>query len=77
METVKRITLKDALTRGQTTEPATPAPSLICPECDGALRYLRSYIGGVNPRNAERWDYYACQCGEFQYRHRTRRIRKV
>ncbi len=75
--TDKRITLKDTLARELTTEPVAPAPSLVCPDCDVVLRYLRSYIGGVNPRNVEQWDYYACRCGEFQYRHRTRRIRKV
>ena len=75
--TDRRPTLKSMVARGETTEPDKPAPSLICPECDAALRYVRTYFGGVNARSLERWDYYACGCGEFQYRHRTRRIRKV
>jgi CheY-like chemotaxis protein len=60
-----------------TTPPASP-PSLICPSCDRPLAYDRSHIGGVSERQPEQWDYYTCPaCGAFQYRQRTRKLRRV
>jgi DNA-binding response OmpR family regulator len=60
-----------------TTPPAAP-PALTCPACDRPLRYEHSHVGGVSERHREQWDYYACtNCGTFQYRQRTRRIRRV
>jgi predicted RNA-binding Zn-ribbon protein involved in translation (DUF1610 family) len=57
-----------------TTTPETPAPQLFCPECDKPLVYRQTVLNGVNP--IERWDFFACRtCGEFEYRHRTRRLR--
>jgi hypothetical protein len=43
------------------------------------LTYERSHIGGVSERNSEQWDYYECPsgCGTFQYRQRTRKLRRV
>jgi len=43
------------------------------------LKYLHSHIGGVSARHSEQWDYFECPgaCGTFQYRERTRRLRKV
>ena len=60
------------------TPPASPPP-LVCPSCDEPLRYEHSYVGGVNAKNAEQWDRYACprSCGTFQYRHRTRKLRRT
>lgn len=65
--------------RGETTTPPVPPPELICPQCDRPLLYRRSNVGGVSARHFEQWDYYECSagCGTFQYRHRTRRLRKA
>jgi len=57
-----------------TTTPETPAPHLICPECDTPLVYRTTVLNGVQP--LERWDFFECRtCGPFEYRHRTRRLR--
>jgi len=57
------------------TPPKAP-PLLRCPQCDAVLQYERSHVGGVSDRHPEQWDYFACaRHGEFQYRHRTRRLR--
>jgi CheY-like chemotaxis protein len=63
----------------ETTAPPITPPPLRCPSCDQALQYVGSHIGGVSARLSEQWDYYACTkaCGTFQYRHRTRRLRRV
>ena len=59
------------------TPPAAP-PALTCPACDRPLRYEHSHVGGVSQRHPEQWDYYTCTvCGTFQYRQRTRRIRRA
>ena len=73
------ITLAKAHSRGQTTTPPLPPPQLICPHCDAPLVYQSSQIGGVSVRHSEQWDYYTCQagCGTFQYRHRTRKLRRA
>jgi CheY-like chemotaxis protein len=58
-----------------TSPPQTP-PHLRCPHCDSILQYERSHVGGVSERHPEQWDYFACvKHGEFQYRHRTRKLR--
>jgi response regulator RpfG family c-di-GMP phosphodiesterase len=58
-----------------TTLPETPAPELRCPQCDRPLRYQKTIFNGVSP--VERWDRYTCAgCGEFEYRHRTRHLRR-
>jgi CheY-like chemotaxis protein len=68
-----------AFERLATTDPPNPPPSLVCPVCDRPLVYVRSHVGGVSARHAEQWDYFECAagCGTFQYRHRTRRLRRV
>ena len=55
---------------------ADPAPPLLaCPSCSASLIYQQTVISGVRP---ERWDLFTCAtCGEFEYRHRTRRLRAV
>jgi hypothetical protein len=59
------------------TPPLSPPP-LLCPTCDGPLTYDRSHIGGVSARHTEQWDYYSCpSCGAFQYRHRTRKLKRT
>ena len=56
-----------------------PPPAALCPSCDAPMRYLRSHVGGVGTRAREQWDYYECtaSCGTFQYRQRTRKLRRV
>jgi two-component system phosphate regulon response regulator PhoB len=73
------VTLSRAHERRDTTLPPTPPPTLVCPGCDRPLRYVRSHIGGVSERHREQWDYFECArgCGTFQYRQRTRKIRRV
>jgi len=65
--------------RGETAAPPALPPVLICPQCDFPLDYKSSQVGGVSARNAEQWDYFVCErgCGTFQYRQRTRKLRKV
>ena len=65
--------------RFETTTPPTPPPTLHCAVCDVLLTYQRSYVGGVSATFSEQWDHFQCSrgCGEFEYRHRTRRIRHL
>lgn len=71
--------LKNALQRGPTVLPPTARADLHCPVCGTAMTYLRSQLGGVNVHHREQWDYFECprQCGTFEYRVRTRKVRKV
>lgn len=75
----RKYNLKLTHKRGDTTTPPIVPPSLLCPSCDRALSYQRSHVGGVSIRHQEQWDYFACAagCGTFQYRVRTRKLRKV
>jgi CheY-like chemotaxis protein len=75
----RRTMLSKTHSRHDTTTPSVLPPALVCPTCDHPLRYLRSHIGGVNARNPEQWDYFECTrgCGTFQFRERTRKLRKV
>jgi CheY-like chemotaxis protein len=67
-----------AFDRFDTTRPPLMPPALQCPSCDGPLRYVRSHVGGVSARHPEQWDYFECSaCGRYQYRHRTRKLRRV
>jgi DNA-binding response OmpR family regulator len=65
--------------RFDTTAPALAPPQLRCPNCDGTLVYQHSHVGGVSSRHPEQWDYYHCagECGAFEYRQRTRKLRSV
>jgi CheY-like chemotaxis protein len=76
---IRRVTLIRAHTRHDTTAPPMAPPVLVCPACDSPLRYLRSHVGGVSSRHSEQWDYFECLvgCGTFQYRQRTRKLRRV
>jgi len=69
----------DAHRRFETRTPPILPPPLVCPTCDRPLQYVRSHVGGVSARLSEQWDYYRCHgaCGTFQYRQRTRRLRRV
>jgi len=75
----RRVTLSRAHVRQQTSAPPSPPPALMCPACDTPLTCSRSHVGGVNARTPEQWDYYDCGngCGTFQYRQRTRKVRRV
>jgi CheY-like chemotaxis protein len=75
----RRTMLSSAHTRHDTTTPPITPPALLCPECAQPLRYVRSHIGGVTAQNSEQWDYFDCSggCGIFQYRERTRKLRRV
>jgi DNA-binding response OmpR family regulator len=75
----RHLTLKKAHRRGDTISPPIVPPALVCPLCDGPLTYRRSHVGGVSSKHAEQWDYFECEagCGTFQYRARTRKLRKV
>src|SRR5262249_3514542 len=75
----KRVTLPHAHDRALTSTPPMPPPELVCPGCDRFLTYTYSQVGGVSARYAEQWDYYTCgsACGTFQYRQRTRTLRRL
>jgi DNA-binding response OmpR family regulator len=74
----RRLSMSRAHSRHDTTSPSLMPPALVCPICDQPLRYERSHIGGVSARHTEQWDYYEClHCsGTFQYRQRTRKLRR-
>ena len=74
----RRTTLAKAHRREGTVSPPLRPPALKCPTCDRTLTYQFSHIGGVSERHPEQWDYLSCSsCGGFQYRQRTRRIRRL
>ena len=75
----KRTPLSKAFNRHTTVTPALSPPSLVCPTCDTPLVYQDSHIGGVSEHHREQWDYFECpaNCGRFQYRQRTRKLRKL
>ena len=77
--TTRKLMLSHAQFRRDTTTPPIAPPVLICPQCDHQLIYQRSHIGGVSERHPEQWDYFECEagCGTFQYRERTRKLRKA
>jgi two-component system cell cycle response regulator DivK len=79
LQATRRKPLSRAFSRHDTTTPPNRPPELLCPNCDKALVYGHSHIGGVSERHSEQWDYYECGsgCGTFQYRQRTRKVRKV
>jgi CheY-like chemotaxis protein len=62
-----------------TIDPPSAPPPLWCPECNLALRYVRSHLGGVDSQPPEQWDYFECPatCGTFQFRQRTRTLRRI
>jgi CheY-like chemotaxis protein len=76
---LQRTILSRTYQRVETTEPPVAPPALVCPDCDHVLRYQRSHLGGVSARHPEQWDYLDCGngCGTFQYRRRTRKLKKV
>jgi CheY-like chemotaxis protein len=77
--TQRGISFAKAHQRFTTTTPPKSPPALSCPSCDRALKYEKSHVGGVSDRHPEQWDYFVCRsgCGVFQYRQRTRRVRRL
>jgi two-component system, chemotaxis family, chemotaxis protein CheY len=75
----RRKSLAKAHPRFETKTPPEKPPDLYCPSCDSALTYEHSYVGGVSNRHWEQWDHYSCPtaCGTFEYRHRTRKLRRA
>lgn len=64
--------------RERSTTPPRQPPTLHCPCCDTILNYDHSFIGGVNARSSEQWDYFVCRrCGPYQYRHRTKALKRT
>jgi DNA-binding response OmpR family regulator len=71
--------LSKSFTRFVTITPPASPPQLVCPSCDEPLAYEHSFVGGVSAKHPEQWDTYVCprSCGTFEYRHRTRKLRKI
>ncbi len=77
-ENVRRRVMSRTYRRETTATPPQPPPELRCPDCFGPLTYERSHVGGVSQLHPEQWDDYNCSnCGPYQYRHRTRRLRRI
>ena len=74
-----RRALSKSFVRYGTSRPPSDPPALLCPHCGHRLVYERSHVGGVSEKQLEQWDYFDCEggCGNFQFRHRTRRVRKM
>ena len=74
-----RVPLSRTFNRHSTITPPSTPPALVCPSCDTPLTYQDSHIGGVSEQHREQWDYFECpaHCGRFQYRQRTRKLRKL
>jgi hypothetical protein len=61
-----------------TANPERKPPALQCPDCERWLEYVTSVIVGRPATESEQWDRLLCRwCGVFEYRHRTRRLRKI
>src|SRR5262245_28965979 len=75
----QRVPISRMFKRHTTTTPPLEPPVLVCPTCDAQLVYQDSHIGGVSDRQQEQWDYFECpgKCGRFQYRQRTRKVRRL
>jgi len=77
-EQQRRAILSRSYHRFATTTPPTAPPALNCYSCGRPLKYEQSHIGGVSERHLEQWDYVSCSnCGVFEYRHRTRKLRPL
>jgi CheY-like chemotaxis protein len=78
-DATERRALSRLFSREVTNTPPDVPPTLVCPMCDQPLQYRTSHVGGVSERHREQWDYFECSngCGDFQYRQRTRKLRKV
>jgi CheY-like chemotaxis protein len=60
-----------------TTSPTRPR--LMCPSCRRPLDFESTHVAGAG-RDAQRWDRLVCNaggCGDFEYRHSTRKLRPL
>jgi len=75
----RRPLMSRTYARCRTTTPPASPPEAQCPQCARRLIYRHSHIGGVSPRHPEQWDDFECPygCGPFEYRQRTRRLRRA
>jgi CheY-like chemotaxis protein len=76
---VRSRRLSKSFARVSTARPPLQPPAAVCPSCDRLLIYKHSHLGGVSERQREQWDWFVCPtaCGTFEYRHRTRYLRRV
>ena len=77
-----KTVMSRAKKRQNTIVPPAAPPVLVCPLCHQFLIYQRSHVGTTitaGPRQGEQWDYFECAagCGGFQYRQRTKSLRRV
>ena len=83
-----RASMSRAGKRQDLTIPPAAPPVLVCPSCHQFLIYQRSHVGTIRtggtgitsgPRQGEQWDYFECAagCGVYQYRQRTKALRRV
>ena len=77
-----KTVMSRARKRQNTIVPPAAPPVLVCPSCHQFLIYQRSHVGTLStagPRPGEQWDYFECAtgCGVFQYRQRTKALRRV
>jgi len=79
VSSAQRRSLELRNARYATSTPPFKPPSLVCPVCRIPLHYEQSQIGGVSTHHTEQWDRFRCtaSCGAFEYRHRTRKLRKT
>jgi DNA-binding response OmpR family regulator len=64
--------------RATATAPQRAIAGPPCPDCGAALTFDRTHTTRVG-RRTEQWVHYRCRrgCGEFEYRQRTRKMRKI
>jgi two-component system chemotaxis response regulator CheY len=71
-ERIRRAPLAHGVRRYRTTSPPSAPPPMFCPACAAPLKFTESYVGGVNERMLEQWDYYVCEGCATRYRYRQR-----
>jgi two-component system chemotaxis response regulator CheY len=76
---IQRLLARSRTLHSESATHKAHPPELLCPSCAGWLTYAYSHMGGVSDRHREQWDYFVCSasCGTFQYRQRTRKLRRV
>ena len=79
LDEIQRLLARSRDVNSESTTRTAHSPELVCPVCNRWLTYEHSHVGGVGDRHPEQWDYYVCSgsCGTFQYRQRTRKLRRV
>ena len=79
LDEIQRLLTRSHRLHSESATHRAHPPELLCPSCNRWLTYGHSHTGGINDRHPEQWDYYVCSasCGIFQYRQRTRKLRRV